>query len=733
MQLMTWPLARLGSRFSLLFQPYQRRVMHSALGRFLDQPLDLAVGLVEPDGTERVLPFTQHGKLLYACEQFDRINSITFRGQDEKIGLRFELNVHAPFYPQNEKLCLAPMVYLEMRVTWAKRVRWIWSGQSEIDKVQLFIRLNRPHTQIDVADGRIDMSYDVTLDPRYERLGYEAANRAKPGSPLEGKTAHVVERIVSVNPDARPTETDTGKGLTLELPITEEGSGTKWRLVWAAHTGDEVLEVRRSPARFRYHQHFENLDAVLDFAVGERDDNLAHSRRFEKVIEQAPLIRPRRHLLHQGFQSYLSNTFWVDTEAHGQWFSNWEGSCMFHSTVDVEYNLSLLYFAVWPELLGMTIDQWTHFGNYHAPSDGQIMSHDMGRGMVANGQAYPHAMPVEENANFLLLLQAFVRWTGKTDRLQQHADFVEKLARYLLWTDRDGSGFAAEGTANTIDDASPAVQYARKQTYLAIKRVMGLSAAADLLSLAGRQEFATTCRDAVRNAVPQIETDAWLGDHYCVCVDSDGTGLTDVWSGKALPPGQLKGWDDYSIYTSNGVLLPTMVHRAIPFKIERLKDDLTNSLRETLTPYGCAHSSSDKTNIWVSQNIWRDTVGRYLHAIVIPLEPRYWDLQTFSNTGDQSFGFIDTYIGNELCFYPRGAVSLGFYLSGPRMRIDRLAEGGPRITIDPDRFRNSRWPLLPLADWPAGRIPVCVVNNDGEIQIEGEIEKITWEGCDDEE
>ena len=35
MQLMTWTVARLGSRFNLLFEPYHRRVMHSALGRFL--------------------------------------------------------------------------------------------------------------------------------------------------------------------------------------------------------------------------------------------------------------------------------------------------------------------------------------------------------------------------------------------------------------------------------------------------------------------------------------------------------------------------------------------------------------------------------------------------------------------------------------------------------------------------------------------------------------------------
>ena len=73
MQSMTWTMSRLGSRFNLLFEPYKNRVMHSALGRFLDQPLDLMVGLVEPDGTQRVLPFTLKGEPLANPEQFERM------------------------------------------------------------------------------------------------------------------------------------------------------------------------------------------------------------------------------------------------------------------------------------------------------------------------------------------------------------------------------------------------------------------------------------------------------------------------------------------------------------------------------------------------------------------------------------------------------------------------------------------------------------------------------------
>jgi len=736
MQLMTWPLARLGSRFGLLFEPHHRRVMHSALGRFMDQPLDLAVGLVEADGTERVLPFTRHGELFYACEQFERNNSITFRGYDEQIGLKFELNFHSVFYPQDEQLCILPAFYMELRVTWARRIRWLRKGDPSMSSVRLFVRLSRPDTEIQATDGRIDLNYDVPLAPRYIRSGSrEKEVRNDACNPDDAPTAHVAERIQSLNDGAEAYTDERGHGLALDLPVTEEGSGTKWRLVWAAHTADPVLQVRGKSAHFRYNQYWSDLDAVMAAAVAERDENLAHSRRFEKLLEQAPHIMARRHLTALGFQSFLSNTFWCDVEDGSEWFSNWEGTCLYHSTVDVEYNLSLLYFAIWPELLVKTVDQWVHYGKEHTNSGGLILSHDMGQGMTADKQAYPHEMPVEENSNFLLLLQAYCHWTGGTELISRHAEFIGRLTDYLLWTDRDDSGFPSEGTANTIDDASAAVQYARKQTYLAVKRVMALLAAADLLSRAGHDERATRCRDAVRHAAPRIDSDAWIGDHYVVCIERDTAGLIDVWSGKPLPMSELQGWDAYSIYTANGLLLPQMINARCPLDVEKLRADITNAMRETLTTYGCSHSTSDQANVWVSQNIWRDLVGRYLGAVVPMIDSRYWDLQTFSNTADQSFGFIDTYIGNELAFYPRGAAAFGYFLAGPRIRIDRLADrdGGAAITVQPDLHRHSRWPLLPLADWQAGKIPVCVVDGQGRVTIEGAIEDVTILSGDNDE
>ncbi len=751
MQLMSWNMSRLGSRFNLLFEPFGKRVLHSALGRFLDQPLDLAVGLVEPDGTQRVLPFTTSGTGLFNCEQFERMNSITFRGFSENYLLRFEFNIHSVFYPQNEKLCVMPAFYLEMRVNPVERVRWTKSKGPRPEKVRLFIRLKRPGTQITAtpASGggggggngnggeqgpRLDLTYKTLLKPFTTHPTDDEVKKFADHPSVEAR-----ERITSLNAAAVPDA--DGCGLSLELPVSEEGSGVKWRLVWGAHVAEPVLRVNEGtqtaasdalttkpevgePAKFLYTRYWNDIDSLMSEAIEQRDDLLGHSRRFEKLIEQSPINGSQSHLLHHSFQNYLSNTFWCEKADGKEWFSVWEGNCLFHSTVDVEYNICLFYLTLWPKLLALQLREWPMVGKAHAESGGAILSHDMGVGMNVGKQAYPHDMPVEENCNYLLMLQAYTHWTGDTSLLEPLAEFVASLAKYLLWTDRDDSGFASEGTANTIDDASPATQYAKRQTYLAVKRVAALNAAADLLTRADKKELGQRCAATAKQAAVKIEKEAWMGDHFAVCIDRTTEGIVDAWTGKPLPYDTLEGWDAYSIYTANGLLLPLMTDQRHPFDGQRIAADLVNATRETLSRYGCGHTSSEIENVWISQNLWRDHISFYAGAKLPTINQYYWDLEVMSNTHEQSLGFIDTYINNNLSHYPRGITSIGWFTAQPRLVVDRLAQGGPRITVEPETHWHQRWPLLPLADWKAGKIPVCVVDGKGKVTIEGKIDRV---------
>ncbi len=754
MQSMSWTVSRLGSRFTLLFEPNRHRVMHSALGRFLDAPLDLCVGLVEPDGTLRALPLTADLDAdrrdgaggdcvhpLYNPEQFDRINSITFRGYSAAYRLRFEFNVHSVFYPQNRRMCVMPAFYLEMRVNPVDRVRDVAAAGPTPDDITLALRLRRPDTQVSAQPGQIDLRYRNALEPRH----FDPDVDLTPPDSLA--PAEVAERIVSLNPGTQVWDDDRGgAGLKLTLPVTDAGSGVKWRLVWAAHTDAPVLRVRHEqrdcPAHLAYNDYFSDLDAVITEAVQHRDDYLALSRRFERLIDQAPLDRSQQHLVNLSFQNYLANTFWctgfdeenADDEDGPQrfpWFSVWEGSSLFHSTLDVEYNGCLFHLTLWPDLLKLQLLQWPQYEEAHAPSSGSILSHDLGSGVDATGQRSFHAMEVEENSNYLLMLQAYTRWTGDREPLMKLKPLVRRLTRYLLWADRDGSGFPTEGNANTLADGPAAVRFARKQTYLAIKRLAGMRAAADLLRLANRADEARELDARLERDARRVDDAAWLGDHYAIACDNSALEMLHPETGKPVPFERLPGTDAYSIHTANGLLLPIMVGQTSMFPKDRLTADLIAADRENQGRYGDGHSSESPDCVRISLNLWRDMVARYLGLSGPSSAQQYWDLQVMSNTGDNSLGFADAYINDYLAHYPRGIVALGYFLATPRLAINRLAPGGAYLTVEPDRHMPQRWPLLPLADWAAGRVPVCVVDPHGRVTIEAETDRVIVHGNED--
>lgn len=732
MQLMSWMLARLGSRFSLFFEPHLRQVRHSALGRFLEEPMDLMVGLVEPGGVHRVLPFCRDGELFHNTEQFERLNSITYRGYSPGYGLRFEFNVHSVFYPQAEELCTLPAFYMEMRLNPAPRVRAEPSVGAMPRVVTLFLRVQRPGTHITARTeggvGSIDLAYDVPLAP------------APPGESRPKEHSHhaaVLERITSLNTGCRVDMDECG--LSIELPVTEVDSGLKWRLVWAAHCGDAVLHRSAGgPAagRFRYVQRLPDLDAVMSDAMAHRDAHLSRSRRFERLIDDSTLSPAQRHLTNLAFQTFLSNTFWCDFEGVGAdgvavtlpWFSAWSGTDLLHSPVAGAYHAALLYVSIWPQLLAMQLEAWAGAVKEHAASGGAFLSRDLGRGLCVGDTAAPHDFPVDDTSSYLLMAQLHAHWVGDLEFVLRWGDLVEQCAEYLAWADTDASGFPSEGTANAIEDGSPAVRFARKQVYLAVKRMAALQAAADLLRRVGRELSARRFESMAESIAAQIDATGWLEDHYVACVDRSAVGLIDPASGRTLPRVDVPGWDAYSIYTSNGLLLPALTGQPLLLDGQRLAQDTLNATRETQGRYGCWHDSTETDAMQISQNIWRDLTARYLGQTDPDLEQLYWDLEVMSNTGDQSLGFVDGYIASCLANDSRGVASIGYLLAGPRLVIDRLAPGGRLLSVEPDLTRPQRWPLLALADWRAGRIPICVVSPDGQVAIEGQTDPIIIRG-----
>ena len=70
----------------------------------------------------------------------------------------------------------------------------------------------------------------------------------------------------------------------------------------------------------------------------------------------------------------------------------------------------------------------------------------------------------------------------------------------------------------------------------------------------------------------------------------------------------------------------------VDINYEKIKTDIHNSYKNTLTEYGYTHTSVDKSNIWISQNLWRDFVAAYFGIDLLDLTDRYWQFELFENT-----------------------------------------------------------------------------------------------------
>jgi hypothetical protein len=696
MHLITDTLATLGSRFNIVLDPHDKCIYLATYGRFKDLPAELVCGIEDEQGNVTALPFTKSAAHFPYCEQNITMTSITYRAILPQDGLHLTVTLTAPFYPQDETLSTAPFFYVEMKLDTTTAAKYRWQPQREHPVRRGKLVFGLKSDRLTFGRDNADVVYEFGVK------GFE--RRAAGTSEAEARLAEQNGTKVRQRLSAAGAETrDHGFALAFDLTATPVATLS---LVWSAYTSDPVLALYDRAVPFRYTEYFKDEAALLEYAHAQKTDILKKCRFFDDQISTWSLGRDYSNLTAFAFHSFLINSWWVQDGRGGDWFSVWEGSCYFHSTIDVEYNDAMVYLTLWPELLSKLLHQWMHFQNDGTQTLGDagagtvFLSHDMGSGVKAGKQHYPHHMEVEENCNYLLLLFAYWRQTGDDNPVAKYAADLGKLARFIIAADAEGIGVPSKGTANTIDDASPAVQFGKHQTYLAFKTANALGVCAEMARHVKDDALAAACDEQMKKAVRTLDSRGWLHDHYAVTLERTTEGLTNPWTGKALEPGKLEGWDAYSIYAANGCLYPFLAGRPLPFNYARLAQDIHTAAQRTMTDYGSTHSS-DNQIFWISQNQWRDYIAAYLGMDLLNHNDRYWEYQWTTGNNHQGTCFYETSYHNNLCFYPRGITALGVIFAAAGLAIDRIAG---HVQVHPLRPHLSV-PLLPLADWKNQRVP----------------------------
>lgn len=718
-------ISRFGSRYCFVPRPQARSIYHSPVGRYWDRAASMVLGAREGD-IFRALPFAEGMPEFADVTQSITMSTLSYTASDPELPFKVTYSFVSPFYPEDEKVTLAPFFYFDVTVE-------NMTGRAATGEVVLGF----PHSPGDaVEQGAIDGFDGFLVSSTFMGRNTQEAILMKPTAPgpISSRSVHLDRQVEAWSQSTAAAEKDQKDRRILDVQpelhlagailnfTLDPGERRTERFVLACWTDDPILKVLGEEYRFKYTKLFRNLPDVIEYAFAEEKDIRRKTEIYDRTVLDASISQDAKDFISFSFQSLAMNAFYCVSPAGDDWFSVWEGCCQFHSTVDVEYNYGLWYYQYWPRLLEMLFDAWPKF---RKPG---IISHDMGVGENVNEMAYSHDMEVEENTNYLLMLYHYWKTTGNFAPVERNWNAIKEIVDYCIKADTNGNGFANIGTANTVDQGSPAVQYASEQTYLAVRTLAALDCVIDLAREIGDESQIPAMKDIIGRINRTLAGEAWLGDHYAVCLGSDKRKPADhpqeeSAESESGAEERVQGWDAYSIYANNGLLYPFRSGKTVDIDMVRIKEDLINATEKTMDKYGCPHTTMER-NMWVSQNIWRDMAAAYLGLDYIDNMSRYWALELYMNR-EKAGCFTDVYIYDTdeilLDYYPRGITAIGILNALAGMQIDAKER---QISFAPIRL-PLRIPLTFAADWHKGIVPWAIFKEkDGQPALRLENEEL---------
>ncbi|MDD3718696.1 MAG: DUF4965 domain-containing protein [Actinomycetota bacterium] len=748
-------LGRFGSRFMVNPSPQLLGWKQSPLGTWTEDLSELVLAFRDAEGDVRCLPFTDRYPVFSAIDQQLSLTGVSYACRDESLPFEVTVTLTAPFYPGDVKLSSAPFFYLDIGLE--NRGESAVSGEILLARAHKDFNTGKDAPRFLKGSWGYRYSSHYTYGPEshvrdennsgyftfWESLAVDEPSRVNWHFRDITATSWLWESPAGY-PQARPLPLYTFiprgySGFDSSFTLDPYGADSL-TAVLACHSGDNVLQVEDDKGyRFIYNQpggpDLDSVDKVVEYALGpERSSIVSKTSFFDDVFSEAylsSLPQAGRDLAACALQSFIINA-WLGYSGEGRrWFSVWEGNpYMYHSTLDVEYSNAFFYLSFWPDLLKTQLEEWAVFEK--ESELGKFMSHDMGVEHWVTGMAYIHDMPVEENADYLLLLYSYWKTTGDTAFIQEVFQRVRDYTQFLFNCDSDGDGLPDINVANTIDQGSPTLQHARNQTYLGVKTLAAYRAAAQMARAQASPDagFIFACEDMVGLINRTLEQKLWLGDHFALCNDP------------GVPQAEREA---YSIYASNGLLylLAAGLDPALtPANLERFRQDLASAAAATARRYGSVHTSVNNESQWVSQNMWRDAIGYWLgtagwpqghadrltryweleHYFASKKNGSFWDVCVYNPGREERYGavqgaFLPSYALDQcLGYYSRGVALLTLPAAMGRLRLDR---GADTLLYNP-AHAPGRVPVFACADWraedPDERIPVLVFDAGGNLQ-----------------
>jgi len=657
---------------------------HGLLGFYYDKPVQTTMALYHK-GKVRALPFSTRYKTFEFLQQGIGLTYITYHCRSDELPLKVTYTISAPFYPQDVKLSIAPFFYITVRVhnITDRRI-----------KASSLIAMENVLGEGQCGEGK-SRKAKSGLYKKGDLTGFSFEDSGLAGDQLLLTTTKggVTYAIGDLDGNLYSDFASKGKlknslndrflyslpsGLCWSFELGPDEEKKKLFIYSGYHPG-RALRIHEKGSRFLYTKYFKDAGEVTKYAQGEYKKIHKKVRFFEDTLSESSLPDQTKKLITFSFQSYIANTWWTFNEK--EWFTVWEGLCRFHSTLDVAYNIELFSLFFWPQLLKMQLERWS---DYRIKG---YLAHDIGDDLYICGQTYEHDMPVEESANYILLLYGYWKFTADNRFVKGKYDLLKGLSDYLMSTDKDGDGIpdVPEAVKNTVDAGSATIEGSAGQTYLGVKCLAAYIAGKALARQQKDKRFEKKCENRIKRITSTLIKKSWRKEHFAICLDKNSPDR-----------------NGYSIYASNGLLYLLLTGADTPLP-ERFRQDIKSHLHQLMKKYGCPHSSADDST-WVSQNIWRDIAGLYLGLNTLKNSRRYWRFQLTRNVVEEG-AYTDVYNyelhSTDLDRYPRGITSIGYLYALGGVSVDFRAQ---TLKIAP-AVTSFKIPLTVCADWKKQNIP----------------------------
>ncbi|MDP2991497.1 MAG: glycoside hydrolase family 52 protein [Kiritimatiellota bacterium] len=478
-----------------------------------------------------------------------------------------------------------------------------------------------------------------------------------------------------------------GGSAVLDAPFDlPAGAEQEFSFVLGSYLGDDFFADKDSTVRhgFYYRRFWRGLDEVMRYARENAGQNLERSAEMEAWLRNTGCSPEEKWVMALSWRSDQACA-WFLAQADGSdpRFYLWEGNYKMLSTIDVAHETEAkAFFAPWR--LRLQLEEWgqrqlitlekiqarkaevmafaaDESAGISAAEQrelerqrqrareleagyGPYISHDAGRDMLLQLGGVYGSMPVEENADFVLLLYWYWHLSRDDEFVRRNMPLVIDLMDSNRARDKNGSGIADTAFGCTTYDCWEAITVAPENTCLGVRQAAAYGLAAEMLKRFGHAQDAERFLEEIKKIAASLAGAFKSYGYVPVSLDR----LFD-------------GWNQYCSVLCEGLLYVALTGAVFPGLdsiIAVLKRDFQPAYEACRDSYGI-RATSGESPAWFSKTIAADVVARrLLNTPVASAAYAYaWNKNSNIAYNDGAMSLTRRWSGT---YYPRGIVSLAY-------------------------------------------------------------------------